>query len=1242
MWKAVPIAMRPVRPDGFHDLARRPTDARTLIGGNQNILICNDSHSIACYDTLSIIVRGKTMIKIAGVASWTIMAMLCECLLGSARAQPVEIFSIGTRDGLFAEFERRPEAGRVVLYKVGESSPERDWPAYQPGSFDPIVTRSTMQQDWVTARSGPSPQPFQVQFNLPALPRGSFILHLDAIFRYRRPAPPRYTLLINRTFASAYRLNPHPAPELWWKNGGEAAGDIQYFGYESLEVELPASAFIAGTNTLSIQCLDGFGIYYDDLSLSNDPLKRPLSVTEASIEATPLYKRHTSGLVELAKVRLRTTKPLGDVKLKIEIGSAVINTDVLQHESGDAETTIEVPATDKPVVAKLYIAGNKEPLYRGIFTPRRRWQVYALPMEQADFGYNDLPARTLEWENRFLDKALDIQQKYDSYSFTLDAAANLDSYLSTRKDEKSKQLLGHLQSGKWGINALYTNFFTGLSTPEELYRMLDFSLNAGHKYRFAVDSASQTDVPSVTWALPQILADAGVKYFTNGSDPIRGAFNPIGHLNFRSPFYWETPTGSKVLVWSGISYVAVNDMTWGGWDPNSARIRTYATSLFGLTRSLPVFLSQYDRDDYPFDAVLLFGLHNDEIPIRHWGDADTIEMWNREYAYPRIIPATQRQFFRHVADNFGSKIKTYHGDGGSYWEDEAGADARITSMVRAAQTQLVAAETFESIAAWLQPHLKFDRQPFDAAWKNILLADSYVWSDANSFRRPESYRTRGGEAAHRAWAEAAFQQASDLRLVAMDKISELIDTDQQGAVVFNPESWRRSDFFDFELEPDEELIDPATGQTIPCGSMKRQNGYQDVRCWASDVPATGYKFFAIRKGRVPEGEPLSFDPSRPVIENTFYKVELSSRTGAIAHLIDKSTGNDLVGSGDYQLNDYIYVSGGDPGEFIPGSVNDNRLLAADITLPLPKLTINRGILQTAPTALRFPWGTVITLHSRALNTPSVDCTITLLDLQKQVNIRDTIEKTTTLQKEGVYFAFPFGLKRPHVKYQSATAWVDPETEMLPGANRQWFAIQGGVWESGVGTDLGWVTVDAPLITLEGINSGLWPDSIRVGNGGVFSYVMNNYWYTDAPAAQGGRFTFGYALTSGTDVSQAKTMMLASEQRSPLVAIRHYQMGWQPALSDKGSGFLDATPPGVTILTIRPLKSADAYVVRVQNSTAEAINAHLRFPAVVLHEAYLGSVMGERAAPINWTPHSVTLPMGRNEIKTLVVRIEAGN
>lgn len=1171
---------------------------------------------------------------------WFAISLLFVFLCGVLRAErKTEIFSIGTKNNSFAEFARDREAGHEVIYKVGESSPDKDWPAHQPGSFDVMVGRSTMQQDWVEAKPGAAPEPFQIQFNLPTSPRGTFILHVDAIFRYRRPAPPRYTLLINGKAAASYRLNPHPAPGQWWPNGGEADGNLQYFGYESLDIQLPDSVFASGANTISLRCLDGFGIHYDHLSLSNDQDRQSQVVTEASVEASALYKNRPSGLVELARVRVRTTKPLGRVKLKAVIGANPIESEAVQSELGDIETTIEVPVTDKPVPVVLYVAGGKDPVYRGIFTPRRRWLVYALPMEQADFGYNDLPARTLEWENRFIDKTLQIQKQYPSYSFTLDAAANLESYLATRDEKHGNELLGHLKTGEWGMNALYANFFTGLSTPEELYRTLDFSLQASRKYGFTLDSASQTDEPSITWALPQVLADAGIKYLTNGSDPIRGALNPIGHLNFHSPFYWEAPTGAKVLVWSGISYTAVDDMTWGGWNLESAQSGTYSPSILGLTRSLPLFLSQYDRDDFPFDAVLLFGLHNDEIPMRHWGDADVIDMWNREYAYPKIIPATQRDFFTHITANFSDKIETYRGDGGAYWEDEAGADARIAAMIRTSQMLLAAAEKFESIATWLQPHLKIDRQPFDTAWKNILLADSYVWSDANSFRRPESYRTRGGEAAHRAWAEAALQQTSDLQLVAMDKVAELVNADQQGTVVFNPESWPRSDFFDFEVELDQVLVDPATGQTIPCGVMKSFKDYQEVRCWASDVPGMGYKFYATARGKVPPSEAIFLDRSAPTVDNKYYKVQLDSQTGAVAHLFDKSTGQDLVNSSsDYRLNEYLYVSGGDPGDFIKGSLKDNRILAADVTLPLPRLEVHRAALTDVLQARRFPWGTVITIRSRAENTPEIVSTITLLDMKKQVNIHNEVSKTATLKKEGVYFAFPFALRQPQMKYQGATAWVDPETDMLPGANRQWFTTQGGVWGKGADNSIAWATVDAPLVTLEDINQGLWPESIQTRNGALFSYVMNNYWYTDTPAQQGGRFTFRYALTSGPDVSAAQAMTLVGEQRSPLSAIRHYNMGWQPTLTANGAGFLDATPPGVNILTIRRLNN-DSYLVRVQNTTAGELNANLQFPTVKLREAYLGSVVGERTADLEWSPHGITLPMRRYEIKSVTVKVE---
>ena len=73
--------------------------------------------------------------------------------------------------------------------------------------------------------------------------------------------------------------------------------------------------------------------------------------------------------------------------------------------------------------------------------------------------------------------------------------------------------------------------------------------------------------------------------------------------------------------------------------------------------------------------------------------------------------------------------------------------------------------------------------------------------------------------------------------------------------MFNPESWARSDFFDFELEPDEILVDPATGQAIPCGAIKAHQRLSGCALLGRQTcRLTGYKFYAIAKGKVPEGE----------------------------------------------------------------------------------------------------------------------------------------------------------------------------------------------------------------------------------------------------------------------------------------------------------------------------------------------------------------------------------------------------
>jgi len=402
------------------------------------------------------------------------------------------------------------------------------------------------------------------------------------------------------------------------------------------------------------------------------------------------------------------------------------------------------------------------------------------------------------------------------------------------------------------------------------------------------------------------------------------------------------------------------------------------------------------------------------------------------------------------------------------------------------------------------------------------------------------------------------------------------------------------------------------------------------------VAPTGYKYYAIVKGKVSAAKPVTLENPAAPIEGKFYNLQLDAQSGAIAHLIDKTTGEDLVNaSSGYGLNEYLYVTGGEEGNY------HNRLLHADPTLPIPQLTINRPTMVGIPTVQSYPWGTVVTVHSRALNTPEIISTITLNDQQKMVSFDDEVEKTATLKKEGVYFAFPFAVQNPHVEYQGATAWVNPVSDMLPGANLQWFTTQGGVRVWGTNQSVDWVSVDTSLITLEDINRGLWPASIEIRNGTVFSYAMNNYWNETSPAQQGGHFNFRYALTSGRELSPSDSTYLSLEQRSPLLVLRHEHKEWKQTLPVEGAGFLSSSPAGVVVLTVRPGPSQDTYIVRVHNTTGQDVKASLQFPRIELADAYLGSVLGDRIGSVGWSGHEVNLPMARFDVKTVVVHVTPG-
>jgi len=144
-----------------------------------------------------------------------------------------------------------------------------------------------------------------------------------------------------------------------------------------------------------------------------------------------------------------------------------------------------------------------------------KWQS-TVALEQADSDTTIF--RRVRWSGRTV-SSIDSgdQQKYPSYLIHPRRGGKLESYLSTRRT-RGEATSRTSSDRNMGMKRLYATFSPAFRLGGTVPYARVFS-RRGAKYNLQIDSASQTDEPSLTWALPQVLSDAGIKYFTNGSDP---------------------------------------------------------------------------------------------------------------------------------------------------------------------------------------------------------------------------------------------------------------------------------------------------------------------------------------------------------------------------------------------------------------------------------------------------------------------------------------------------------------------------------------------------------------------------------------------------------------------------------------------------------------------------------------------------------------------------------------------------
>ena len=380
------------------------------------------------------------------------------------------------------------------------------------------------------------------------------------------------------------------------------------------------------------------------------------------VKPTPFFVREGDGLRQRVNVVYAVPGVPGRVAVHISAPGMDERVALTPPGEGMHEQALYVPDIREAceVSFQLEVDGVGGDVQTVHWQPARHWEVYLVHYSHHDMGYTDLPSNVMEEYDGFIDQALDFCEETASwpevearFRYQLEQAWSLVHYLEHRPPEAIERLKRFVKAGQIEVTALFGNQTLELCSHEELVRLLYPALRLRREWGIEVESAKHNDIPGFAWGLASVLAGADVRAFSpgipvwyfNGVHPLWDTAEAIP-LDIPAACWWEGPDGQRVLLWSDL-----HGMEWQPYGYEQA------------FEELPGMLERLEPARYPYDVVCytLRGGHRDNAPptLRY---ATMVREWNRRWAYPRLINATNREFTRIFGQRWGGTLKTLRSD----------------------------------------------------------------------------------------------------------------------------------------------------------------------------------------------------------------------------------------------------------------------------------------------------------------------------------------------------------------------------------------------------------------------------------------------------------------------------------------------------------------------------------------------------------------------------------------------------
>ncbi len=815
--------------------------------------------------------------------------------------------------------------------------------------------------------------------------------------------------------------------------------------------------------------------------------------------------------------------------------------------------------------------------------------VYFFHHTHTDVGYTHPQEEVAEQQAENIALAVEYCARTEEnppasqFAWTVETGWTLVQYWERASQAERARFAQYVRAGRIQITAGYLHL-TQLVTPELLIRSLAPARAIASACGVEVDTAMVSDVNGVNWFYAHLLPQLGVRYLKMGVNRARGS-SPMPHAR-PGGFWWESPAGDRLFVWNNVNYMESNLVL------DFPRTISF--------EALQSYLRDLVQRGYPYDTVILpiQGYVSDNARP-NLAVCDLVEEFNRRAGAPFCRLVTAGNALREMATRYGAALPVQRGAWPDWWDDGVASSAFETGLVRYAHDRLLTAEKAASLATALGAAWPFPYGELERLREHLLLYDEHTWGWWRSVEDAYSLQTRA--LGHRKISHAENGALEGERYVqrAVRTLAQQVATRsaQQQVMVFNPLAWPRREVVRWNVlyrhaatvAPTAVRVIDADGKEVPARNhLLEYTGHLDPfsDLWVdfeAELPALGYTIYRFE----PTDEPVVALPEieSTMAENRFYRVEVDA-DGRVRSLVDKELDRELAGPGPWHLNQLIYEEVNSAG---------GRADLVQNELPYAFLPNRATVELTSPREARTyriddPFGTSLFSVTSMPHFPSIVQEVQLDHSQKRIDFSTRFVKEEVEQVEAVYVAFPLAIEPHTVRCDTSGGVFTPGRDQIPGSVTDWYNVQHGVQLLSDDLALTWLCGEAPVVEFGEMKTGKTPSPLRLENGVLFSYALNNHWFTNFFARQGGEFTLRYRLLSAResmpeDLERAGRELLTPlagaliglpSTRGPGVEIRR-----APGIPGQNTAsFAEIVAGSASLDALTPARDGDGFILRL--------------------------------------------------------------